>query len=398
MSRSESKSESELIPPPVPDLPPGGLRNPNSFFENLEPDNDEEEKATIKTEGELEEELARIKPKLEQQLEADPVPRREELETLNKKITSLKIMQSLTMDENLENYILFEEFFTNDDLEMLEHFFDDYKPKVSPMSRETTMKFKMQMRKLLSMLVLYSKYYNDYKWRPYLLRNVITNESYITLIDEIRQAFIGYPDYPGETQPVIPVSRRIYNAFEKFFTKNEKTRKKILENLFDGTLMVEVYNNLIKPKIALSQKTFPILSDQEIIGNIKLLLENETFYILPFIEIFQEPFTPQKIAVRKSLDDVCTSLGKAYNVLDLSDPPLIFPRVLPDETVYRGGLKKSKNNKKNSKKNNRKLNKTPKKTYKKGHKIQRKGKINTIKTSRPLQKGKKTIRNHSKTI
>ena len=119
-------------------------------------------------------------------------------------------------------------------------------------------------------------------------------------------------------------------------------------------------------------------------------------FILPFLQIFKEPFTKQTIAVRESLEDVCTSLGKTYNVLDLSDPPLLFPGVLPAESVYIGGLKNKNKNRRNTKKNNKNLNKKPKKTYKKTiNKLKRR---HTIKVSRPLPKKNKTIRNHSKTI
>ena len=249
------------------------------------------------------------------------------------------------------------------------------------------------MRAVLSMLVLYSRYYKESRWRPLILRNIVTNDSYITLLDNIRSSFMGYPDYPSEAQPVISLSMKIKNAFEKFFTSNnEKKRKKILDDLFNGTLMVEVYNNLLKEKLKKSGN--PILSDQEIRENIELLLDNANMFLLPFLQIFKEPFTKQIVDVRQSLEDVCTSLGKSYNVMDLSSPPLLFPRVLPEDSIYRGGLKKYKN-RRNSKKNNRKHHKNPRKTYRKSQKT---NKRMTIKKCRPLPKNNKTIRNHSKTI
>jgi hypothetical protein len=312
---------------------------------------------------------------------------------IDQKLDSLTVMQSLTIDENLENYILFEAFFSDADLDSLDGFFNDYKPSNSPVSEETMNKFKMQIRAVLSMLVLYSRYYKESRLRPLILRNLLTNDSYIGLVDDIRSGFMGYPDYPGESQPVLSLSVKIKNAFEKFFTiNNEKIRKKILDDLFNGTLMIEVYNNLLKEKLKKSGN--PILTDQEISENVTYLVDNANMFLLPFLQIFKEPFTMQTVDVRQSLEDVCTSLGKTYNVMDLSDPPLLFPRVLPEDSVYRGGLKKYKN-RRNSKKNNRKYNKKPKKTYKKS---QNTHKRRTIKKYRPLPKKNKTIRNHSKTI
>ena len=357
--------------------------NPDSFFGNLVPVDDEEENTEIKATSQLEEAIKTMIDETTTQLQQEaraapaPAPEAENVVILRKKLTSLTIMQSLTMDENLENYLLFQEFFTDADLQTLENVFDDYGPNTYP---------KMKMRTILSMLVLYAKYYKNNTKLPYLLRD----ESYITLVDDIRATFLSYSSINAQM-----TSKNIKSDFYKFFTKNKKT-KKILENLINGTLMIEVYKNLLKPK--LERADYPVLTDEEIIDNIRLLLENSNMFLLPFIQIFKEPFTPQTIAVRQSLEDVCTSLGKTYNTMDLNDPPLLFPRVLPeDSSVYRGGFtSKNKRKQRNSKKIHKNQNKQPKKTYKKTiNKVKRR---NTIKLSRPLQKGRKTIRKHHKTI
>ena len=364
--------------------------NPDSFFGNLVPVDDEEENTEIKATSQLEEAIKTMIDETTTQLQQEaraapaPAPEAENVVILRKKLTSLTIMQSLTMDENLENYLLFQEFFTDADLQTLENVFDDYGKNTDP---------KMKMRTILSMLVLYAKYYKNNTKLPYLLRD----ESYITLVDDIRATLLGYSSTDAQTTSI-----DIKSNFDKFFTKNKKT-KKILENLFNGTLMIEVYKESIKPK--LEKKRYPTLEDQEIIDNIKGLLENSDFFI-PFIEIFQEPFTTKKLAVRKSLEDICTILGKGYDAMDLSDPPLLLSRELTPVYSASGGFTNKTNktnktnnpNKRNSKKNhkNQKKNKQPKKTYKKTiNKLKRR---NTIKVLRPLQKGRKTIRNHNKTI
>ena len=397
LSRSSSVSESESVSEGQPNLSrsssvssdsdnPNPNPTQNSFFDNLIPDENEEENTEIKAEGQLEEKIKTMIVETTTQLqqearaapEPEPEPEPENVVILRKKLTSLTIMQSLTMDENLENYLLFQEFFTDADLQTLENVFDDYGPNTYP---------KMKMRTILSMLVLYAKYYKNNTKLPYLLRD----ESYITLVDDIRATLLGYSSTDAQQ-----TSTNIKSNFDKFFTKNEKTKKKILENLINGKLMIEVYKNLLKPKLERAGDT--VLTDEEIIDNIRLLLENSNMFLLPFIQIFKEPFTPQTIAVRQSLEDVCTSLGKTYNTMDLNDPPLLFPRVLPeDSSVYRGGFtSKNKRKQRNSKKIHKNQNKQPKKTYKKTiNKVKRR---NTIKLSRPLQKGRKTIRKHHKTI
>ena len=121
--------------------------------------------------------------------EPEPEPEPENVVILRKKLTSLTIMQSLTMDENLENYLLFQEFFTDADLQTLENVFDDYGKNTDP---------KMKMRTILSMLVLYAKYYKNNTKLPYLLRD----ESYITLVDDIRATLLGYSSTDAQTTSI----------------------------------------------------------------------------------------------------------------------------------------------------------------------------------------------------
>jgi len=327
-----------------------------------------------------------------QQLKNDLIDTVPGIDKVMQNLQMLEIMMYLDFNENLENLILFDPFLYDVDIDGLDEFFTSV-TETNPEKR------RYKIRKILSLLILYSRYYVGYKFKPFALTFSV-NETYSKLLKGISDEFKKECKTQNEKKNR---SLMIQGIFSDFFKKNGSPSaghmlydevaqttpndriKNLIDKVLNGEMMTEIYKQYIKP--SLQTKSPVLLDDSDITTNVGLFFQDD-FVDVPFVAIFRQPNTLKKVAVRKSQEDVCKNLGIAYNKLDVSQDEMLFPQVLPEESVYKGGIR-------NSKKNNKKHNKKPKKTYKK---TQKTNKRHTIKASRPLPKKNKTIRNHSKTI